>query len=89
MPSRAPRCPSILKFNGCSDSLQSEGGGRGEAGRGGEGGQKKKIRREIESAVLHFHGVTIATAAQEREGGRARERRRGALLPSQRLAAEY
>lgn len=54
-----------------------------------ERGAKKKIRREIESAVLHFHGVTIATAAQEREGGRARERRRGALLPSQRLAAEY
>lgn len=53
------------------------------------GAKKKKIRREIESAVLHFHGVTIATAAQEREGGRARERRRGALLPSQRLAAEY
>lgn len=56
---------------------------------GVERGAKKKIRREIESAVLHFHGVTIATAAQEREGGRARERRRGALLPSQRLAAEY
>lgn len=54
---------------------------------GVERGAKKKIRREIESAVLHFHGVTIATAAQEREGGRAR--RRGALLPSQRLAAEY
>lgn len=56
---------------------------------GVERGAKKKIRREIESDVLHFHGVTIATAAQEREGGRARERRRGALLPSQRLAAEY
>lgn len=56
---------------------------------GVERGAKKKIRREIESAVLHFHGVTIATAAQEREGGRARERRRGALLPSQRLTAEY
>lgn len=41
---------------------------------GVERGAKKKIRREIESAVLHFHGVTIATAAQEREGGRARER---------------
>lgn len=34
---------------------------------GVERGGQKKIRREIESAVLHFHGVTIATAAQERE----------------------
>lgn len=50
------------------------------------GGAKKKLGKrlgEIETvkAVLHFHGVTMATAAQER--------RRGALLPSQRLAAEY
>lgn len=49
-----------------------------------EGAKKLgKRQREIETvkAVLHFHGVTMATAAQER--------RRGALLPSQRLAAEY
>lgn len=54
---------------------------------GVERGGQKKIRREIESAVLHFHGVTIATAAQEREREGERERERDGEVPFCRRSA--
>lgn len=65
LPSSIPCHPSTLKFNGCSDSLKSEGEKRG---RGGEGGKRvevvllgavKKIRRETERDRDGEHGASF------------------------------